>query len=588
MPAMTRGKLRFSLLTGLALLSASVLAAPQSSDEIAPEEAVGIQEKQLVRASRQMVAAANPLAAQAGHETLQKGGSAADAAIVVQLVLNLVEPQSSGIGGGAFALYYDAGKKKLITLDGRETAPLAATGDLFLDDEGQPLKFYDAVVGGRSVGTPGTVKLLEEMHQRYGKLPWADLFQPAIQLAEQGFEVSDRLAGLIERDQARLSRYPDTRAYFFDKKGLPLKEGALLRNPEFASTLKAIARQGSKAFYEGELARKIVKTVREAEGNPGVLGIKDFAEYKVIEREPVCSAYRQYNVCGMGPPSSGATTVGQMLGLLQPYDLTALGKDSPESWRLFAGASRLAFADRGRYLADSDFVSVPVSGLLNPDYLAARAKLLDTGKPLEQVSAGKPSDSQVLLADDQSIELPSTTHISIVDAAGNALSMTSSIENAFGSRLMVGGFLLNNELTDFSFVSQKDGVPVANRIEPGKRSRSSMAPTIVMNQQNEPYLVLGSPGGSRIISFVAKTLVAHIDWGMNIQEAISLPHMMNPFGTYELEKGTAAEDFKPALEKLGYPVQIKDLNSGLGGIVITEKGLEGGVDPRREGVAIGL
>ncbi|WP_422139289.1 gamma-glutamyltransferase [Endozoicomonas sp. ALC020] len=579
------------------VITASLLAAcfkvqaeaVSLSDDLAPEAATGFEQKSLVKASKHMVVAANPLAVQAGDEVLRKRGSAADAAIAVQLVLNLVEPQSSGIGGGAFTLYFDAKKNRLITLDGRETAPVEATPTLFLDSDGKPLQFYDAVVGGRSVGTPGTVKLLEEMHQRYGKRPWSELFQPAIKLAEEGFIVSPRLASLIARDQKRLSRYSGTREYFFDEKGQPLQAGAVLKNPEFARTLRLIAKEGSKAFYEGKLADRIVKTIREAEGNPGVLSKKDLKNYQVKERTPVCSAYRQYSVCGMGPPSSGATTVGQILGILQSYDLANLGADNPESWRLFAGASRLAFADRARYLADSDYVPVPVQGLLDSQYLAERARQLQSDQALKTVKAGKPVWQHASLqADDQSIELPSTSHISIVDAEGNALSMTATIENGFGSRLMVGGFLLNNEMTDFSFSSHDNGTPIANRVEPGKRPRSSMTPTMVMDKKGQPYMVLGSPGGSRIISYVAKTLVAHIDWGMDIQEAIALPHKLNPFGVYELEQDTEAERLKSALEKLGYSVKVRELNSGLHGIVITDKGLEGGADPRREGVAMGI
>ena len=585
---MPGGMLRTASLACLLIINTSALAT-DTSDEVAPEEATGTQAKKLLSSSRHMVVAANPLAADAGNRILQKGGSAADAAITVQLVLNLVEPQSSGIGGGAFTLYYDSKARKLTTLDGRETAPAAATPTLFQDEEGVPLKFYDAVVGGRSVGTPGTVKLLEEMHQRYGRLPWPELFQPAISLAEKGFRVSPRLASLIEKDRERLKRFKSTRHYFFDKASTPLKAGALLRNPEFARTLTQIAEQGSKAFYQGDIARDIVKTVNEARGNPGVLSLQDLASYQVKERSPVCSPYRQYNICGMGPPSSGAVAVGQILGVLHAFDLTELGQNNPESWRLIAGASRLAFADRARYLADSDYVPVPVNGLLAPDYLAGRAEALKSGSALDQVTAGQPSWHHALfLADDQSLELPSTSHISIVDAEGNALSMTTTIENGFGSRLMTGGFLLNNEMTDFSFASHKDGIPIANRVAPGKRPRSSMAPTIVMNEKNRPYLVLGSPGGSRIIGFVAKTLIAHIDWGMNIQDAIALPHLVNRNGPFELEKGTPAEEMQPELEKLGYEIQVKDLNSGLHGIVITPEGLEGGADPRREGVAIGI
>ena len=576
-------------LAALGCLLSCTLSATANDDELAPEETSGLESKQLVRGSKQMIAAANPLAAAAGRDVLATGGSAADAAIAVQLVLNLVEPQSSGIGGGAFALYFDGKSQTLTTLDGRETAPSEATEALFLDENGKPLKFYDAVVGGRSVGTPGTVKLLEEMHSRYGKLAWKELFQPAIDLAESGFAISPRLAILIEKDKARLSRYSKTRDYFFDATGRPLQAGVVLKNPEFAATLRQIAKEGSSAFYQGKLAEEIVETVQNARGNPGRLSLKDLRNYQVAERLPVCSEYRQFNICGMGPPSSGATTVNQILGMLEHYDLAAMGESNPKSWRLFAGASRLAFSDRGRYLADSDFVSVPVEGLLSKEYMAQRAELLKTEKALEKVVAGNPNKTTtVLYADDESIELPSTSHISIVDAEGSALSMTTTIENGFGSRLMAGGFLLNNEMTDFSFVGEKDGKLVANRVQPGKRPRSSMAPTIVLDKNNQLYMVLGSPGGSRIISYVAKTLIAHIDWGMDIQKAISFPHLLNPWGRYELEEGTDAVKLKPALEKLGYTVKIRDLNSGLHGIVVTKKGLEGGADPRREGVALGL
>lgn len=574
-----------------ALLAAGLVmpaAAQEAADSVAPEMASGISDKQMVTAKNFMVAAANPHATKAGYEVLKKGGNAIDAMVAVQLVLGLVEPQSSGIGGGAFLVYFDADQGKLTTFDGRETAPLNATPQLFQDENGEPLKFYDGVVGGRSVGTPGTVKLLFDTHAKHGSLPWADLVAPAIKLATEGFEVSERLNALITNDQERLSRFETTRNYFLPE-GKPLAVGHLLKNPEYAATLTAIAKGGADAFYEGEIAAAIVDTVQNAAGNPGKLALEDFATYKIKERPAVCAEYRAYEVCGMGPPSSGALTVGQILGTLNAYDLPSMNSGDPEAWRLIGDASRLAFADRGRYMADSDFVPVPTKGLIAPTYLEERAKLLEGEKALaaEEVKPGNPTwDHAMRLADDESIELPSTSHFSIVDKDGNAVSITTTIENGFGSRLMTNGFLLNNELTDFSFRTHKEGVPIANRLEPGKRPRSSMAPTIVM-KDDKPYVVVGSPGGSRIIGYVASTIIAKLDWDMNIQQAISMPHLVNRFGTYDLEKGTAAEKLKPALDAMGFKTNVRDLNSGLHGITITPEGLQGGADPRREGSVLG-
>lgn len=569
------------------LMAGKPALAQQKTDMTAPEKAVNRAENQLVRAKNWMIASANPHASKAGAAILEKGGNAIDAMVAVQLVLGLVEPQSSGLGGGAYLVYWNAGIKKLTTFDGRETAPLEVTPELFLNDKGEPLKFYDAVVGGRSVGTPGTVRLLSDVHTDYGQLPWEQLFEPALTLAENGFQVSPRLAGLIAGDKEHLSRFPETAAYFFDTAGMPLKSGSILKNPAYAKTLRRIAEDGADAFYLGKIGDDIVRTVRSAPGNPGRLSGRDLVNYRIKERAPVCQSYRAYDICGMGPSSSGAITVGQILGIVENFDLKALGPINAETWRLIGDASRLAFADRGRYIADNDFVPVPTSGLLNKKYLSERASNLDSGKPLKKVSPGKPTWSHAhLWADDESIELPSTSHFSIVDREGNMLSMTTTIENGFGSRLMTGGFLLNNELTDFSFRTHKNGRPIANRVEPGKRPRSSMAPTIVM-QNGKPVMAVGSPGGSRIINYVAKTLIATIDWGMNIQQAIALPHLVNRFGPFDIEKGTAAEAIAKPLEELGYSVNIRDLNSGLHGIVRTPDGLEGGADPRREGLVLG-
>lgn len=537
-----------------------------------------------------MVVAANPLAVEAGADVLAAGGTAADAMVAVQALLGLVEPQSSGLGGGAFLVWYDAESGELTTLDGRETAPLAATPRLFQTADGEPMGFWDAVVGGLSVGTPGTPALMEDAHRRWGRTNWGDLLDPAIALAEDGFQVSPRMASSIAGDAERLSTFPATAAYFLPG-GTPLAEGTTLMNPAYADTLRAMQAQGANAIYEGEIAEGIIDTIRSAEGNPGVLSMHDLAVYEVIERPAVCAAYRDMEVCGMGPPSSGALTVGQILGMVDHFALT--DPSNPDEWRLIGDASRLAFADRGRYMADSDYVPMPTEGLVDPAYLEERAQLIegdrtDPGIALTDVAPGTPTwDHAQLWADDQSLEFPSTSHISIVDSYGNVLSMTTTIENGFGSRLMTpGGFLLNNELTDFSFRTHADGVPIANRLEPGKRPRSSMSPTIVM-QDGVPILAIGSPGGSRIIGYVATAIIAHYDWGLDIQDALALPHAVNRFGTYDLEEGTEAEALAPALEALGYEVNIRGLTSGLHAIAITADGLQGGADPRREGIALG-
>jgi len=589
----------FCVLSQAALSSAAL--AQQTADSVAPEAATtgehvalspaGVAAQQAKSENRPvvaqdwMIAVANPLAAEAGARILRAGGSAADAMVAAQVVLGLVEPQSSGLGGGAFLVWYDAASGALTTLDARETAPLAATPTLFQDADGAPLKFFDAVVGGRSVGTPGTPALLEDAHRRWGRAPWPSLFDDAITHADTGFAVSPRLAGLVARDSERLSRFPATAAYFLPK-GEPVAVGDTLRNPEYAATLRALAAEGADAIYSGPIAADILRTIATAPGNPGVLSAVDLALYTVRERAPVCASYRAHDVCGMGPPSSGALTVGQILGLLETYDLAALGPDDPQSWRLIGDASRLAFADRGRYMADSDFVPVPTTGLVAPDYLADRAALLSGDAALSTVAPGSPTfDHATLWADDTSIEFPSTSHISIVDSYGNVLSMTTTIENAFGSRLMTNGFLLNNELTDFSFRTHRDGVPIANRLEPGKRPRSSMAPTIVM-KDGAPVLAIGSPGGSRIIGYVATSVIAWLDWGMDVQQAVSMPHALNRFGTFDVEAGTSAETLKPELEAMGYEVNVRDLNSGLHAIAIGDV-LQGGADPRREGIALG-
>lgn len=600
---MTRTGLAFALLLG----SASFASAQQAADALAPEAASGSEVTtegfgnltqaaqdalaakaagQPVKAQDWMVAAAHPLAVEAGAHVLEEGGTAADAMVAVQVVLGLVEPQSSGLGGGAFLVWHDGETGEVTTLDGRETAPMAATPTLFQDDNGEPLEFMEAVVGGRSVGTPGTPRLMEVAHRKWGRANWAGLFDDGIRLAEDGFTVSPRLATLVAEEGDALARYPATTSYFFPD-GNPVAQGATLRNPAYAETLRMLAADGADAFYTGPIAQDIVAAVRGAEDNPGLLSLEDLSAYDVVERSAVCIEYRDHDVCGMGPPSSGGLTVGQILGMLGGYDLASMGAESAEAWRLIGDASRLAFADRGRYMADSDYVPVPAEGLIDPAYLAERGELLSGDDSLPEVSAGSPGWSHALLwGRDSALELPSTTHVSIVDSYGNALSMTTTIENGFGSRVMAAGFLLNNELTDFSFETHDDaGWPIANAVAPGKRPRSSMAPTIV-RQDEAPVMVIGSPGGSRIIGYVAKAIIAHLDWGMDIQQAVASPNLVNRFGTMDVEAGLPS-GLADELTAIGFEVNETDLTSGLQGIVITPDGLEGGADPRREGIAIG-
>jgi gamma-glutamyltranspeptidase/glutathione hydrolase len=581
--------LRLPCIAASAFVFALILLLPLAgAQELAPEAPSGRHEKKLATAQKAMAATADPAATEAALDILGKGGSAVDAMIAAQLVLGLVEPQSSGLGGGGFLVHWDAANSRLTTLDGRETAPLEAKPDLFIGPDGQPMEFFSAVIGGRSVGTPGTVALLEDAHRRHGKLPWAELFRSAIRLAEEGFSVSGRLNALISESAESLYRQDAARNYFLSEEGVPLFPGAKRMNREYAETLKAIAAGGSKAFYEGAIAEDIVATVRGDPDNPGLLSIADFAAYKVVERDPVCAQYREYKVCGMGPPSSGTIAIGQILMMAERFDLASRSPDDPQAWRVIGDASRLAFADRDLFIADPAFVRQP-KGLLDRRYMDERARLLQgtTALAPEAVTAGTPpSDHTHFLSPGKVLEMPSTTHLSIVDEAGNAVSLTSTIENGFGSRLMVRGFLLNNELTDFSFEPERDGKPVANRVEPGKRPRSSMAPIIVL-KDGKPVIVIGSPGGSRIINYVAQALIAMLDWDMDAQQAASMPHIANRFGVFELEEGTSAEAMAPELEAIGYKTSVAELNSGLHIIAIKPDRLEGGADPRREGIAAG-
>ena len=578
---------------GSALAAAVLLCASacpplyaQVDAPLQPEPPSGRTTKQAAHAERYMVAAAHPLAVDAGLKMLDAGGSAVDAMVATQLVLNLVEPHASGLGGGAFLLYFDARRQAVRAYDGRETAPEAATSGLFLKPDGKPMAFKEAVVGGRAVGIPGLPRLLELAHRRHGKLAWATLFQPAIEIAENGFSLSPRLHALLQEDYG-LARHPAAKAYFFGDDGKPKPAGTLLRNPELARTLRAIAAGGAEAFYTGNIAKDIVAAVRDHPFNPGVMSAKDLAAYRVREVEPVCAPHRGYRVCGMPPSSSGGIAVLQMLGILSHFDMPRVRPGSSEAVHLFSEAGRLAFADRNRYVADDQFVRVPIKGLLDPAYLAERAKLIRPEKWMGKAEAGTPQGVETRYRDDPVDEVAGTSHIVIVDSEGNAVSMTTTIEAFFGSRVMVRGFLLNNQLTDFNFAPVENGARVANAVEPGKRPRSSMAPTFVFDKEGKLYLAVGSPGGSLIINYVAKVLVAMLDWKMDLQSAIDLPNFGSRNGPTEIEKGTEYERLAASLKAMGHEVRLIDMTSGIQGVMRTKGGWLGGADPRREGIAKG-
>ncbi|MCI2284131.1 gamma-glutamyltransferase [Colwellia sp. MSW7] len=585
----------FTVSTVCLLLSSNALFAnPIPSEKIPntqrearePEAATGLVEKKAAKSKEFMVVAANPYASEAGFKILEQGGSAVDAAIAVQLVLALVEPQSSGIGGGTFMLHWDNVNKKMTTYDGRETAPSSATSSLFLDAHGNPLKWIDAVVGGRSVGVPGLFATLKKAHEQYGKLEWAKLFEQAIALADNGFVVSARLEKLLSMNfNPGLHVLPEINHYFFPN-GTSVKAGDILVNKKLAKVFRSVAKEGIDVFYKGWIAKKIIEKIQHSAISPGLLSMQDMATYQVIERDPVCGDYREFRVCGMAPPSSGGIAVIQILGQLERFELAKYRPNGLDAIHLFTQSSRLAFADRNRYVADADFVTVPVSGLINPSYLATRSALINSDKDMGFAVSGTP-EGAVALADDNAIERPSTSHFNVIDGQGNAVSMTSSIENGFGSALMVEGFILNNQLTDFSLAPKKNGRWVANRVQANKRPRSSMSPTMVFNKDNTLKLLVGSPGGSRIINYVVQTIIGVLDWQLDPQEAINLSKITNRNDVTTLERGTNAELLKPFLEAKGHKVQLRDLNSGVHAIEVTASGFIGGADPRREGVALG-
>ena len=558
-----------------------------------PELLIEERKQEQVRASKFMVSSADALATQAGVEILKAGGSAVDAAIAVQMVLGLVEPQSSGIGGGAFLVHYDAGTKSIDTYDGREWAPKAATPNLFLTEDLKFMGWGPAFASGRSTGVPGVLRMLELAHNDYGRLPWADLFQSAIQLADDGFPVSNRLAETITRMKGSLSRSPDTADYFFDPAGNSLPKDHILKNKDYADTLRALAAGGADAFYSGKIADAMLERLEQAiaaSDMPEYEGMTqaDLSEYKAVKREPVCGPYRIYKVCGMGPPSSGGVTVLQILTQLEPFDLATMGPNSPMAVHLFAEASRRAFADRNLYLADPDQVRMPLPGMLDRSYLFGRAATISLNRvAAQEVEAGKPVWADAPRAENLGQEGRDTTHFSIIDQDGNVVSMTSSVETVFGSRLMANGFILNNQLTDFSFFPEKDGKPIANAPNARKRPRSSMSPSIVLNSDGDVRMIIGSPGGSNIIGFVAKTIVAHLDWQLNIQEAIDYPHIINRNGTTTLEQKEPLLSFESQLEDMGHDIRYGRIASGLHGVAVVDGELYGGADPRREGLAAG-
>jgi len=580
----------FLLLTGTLFATTLPLNEPSITKELKreirePEAASGYQSKKAVHGTEFMVAAANPYASHVGFTILEQGGSAVDAAIAVQLVLTLVEPQSSGIGGGTFMLHWDNKRKKMTTFDGRETAPSKATSELFLDEQGKPLKWIDAVVGGRSVGVPGVMATFKKAHDKYGKLPWSTLFDKAIALAENGFVVSPRLEKLLSLNfNPGIHKLTEINQYFFPN-GKSVKSGDILVNKKLAEVYRSLAKEGVGVFYQGWIAKKIVDTVQNSTISPGLLSMKDMASYQAKERSPVCGPYREFTLCGMAPPSSGGVAVIQILAQLQRFHLAEYPVNSAQAIHLYTQSSRLAFADRNRYIADSDFVSVPVEGLLAPDYLAKRSALINPKEDINKAEAGIP-EGAVALRDGNTIEQPSTTHLSIVDTDGNAISMTSSIENGFGSALMVEGFILNNQLTDFSFMPKKNEQLLANRVQANKRPRSSMAPMMIFNEDKSLKLLVGSPGGSRIINYVSQTIIGVLDWQLNPQEAINLPKVTNRNYVTTLENGTAAQTLQSSLKAKGHTIRIRDLNSGLHAIELTKSGLVGGADPRREGLVL--
>jgi len=546
-------------------------------------------EADTAKPKRHVIVTSHKLATEAGLEVLRKRGSAVDAAIAAQMVMGLVEPQSSGIGGGAFLLNWNPKTKKLDTYDGRETAPKSVTPNLFIGADGKPLPFMEAVPGGRSVGVPGAVAVLALAHKEHGIRPWAELFAPAIDLAQEGFPVSPRLAAAIAKDPG-LPLFPDSAAYFLPN-GKPPTAGDILKNPYYAATLRKIAAEGPNGFYKGSIAEAIVQVVQESPRNAVKLTLADIASYRAVKRAPVCGFYRTYKICGMGPPSSGGVTALQILKLIEPYEVASLSPSGAEAIHLFSEAQRLAFADRAAYLGDPAFVRVPLPGMIAPGYLAKRSRLLSLTAIMDRtkIEPGKPKGSDITL---RRLRIPDhsksgTAHLSVIDAKGNTVAMTTTVESGFGSHLMAAGFILNNQLTDFSFAPGIDNRRYANAPEARKRPLSSMTPTIVFDPKGKVFAVSGSPGGWRIIPYVTKTIIALIDWKMDAKSAVSLPNVSSRSGPTELEAGRDMEKVAETLRAMGHEVTLPEQTSGLNMIRVTKDGFDAAPDPRREGVAAG-
>lgn len=582
-PLLTR-RLATGLLTLCLTLPSTALA------QQAPEPTSAAKIKELVTARRHMVVAANPLAVQAGLEILRQGGTAVDAAVAVQAVLGLAEPQSSGMAGGAFMLLAEPGGK-LTTYDGREVAGAAVTPNLFMGADGKPMSFLDTLPQGRAVGVPGVVAMLAQAHAAHGKLPWNSLFKPAIDLADAGVPAWPRMVGVLTEWQRMLGKSADLQRYYYREGGRPPALGERIPMPEQAISLRLLAAAGPDAFYRGPIAKAIVSRLAAAAGDSGtpVLTLDDMANYKAVERDGICMPYRVWKVCGMAPPSAGGVAVLQILGMLSHYDLRAMGKDDPKAWHLLMEASRRAHADREAHIGDPDKVPVPTRGLIDTGYIASRAAGIDPARAATgPVPPGEPPfRTGALFPAADGPDVPSTTHFSIIDDDGRIVSMTSSVEFAFGSGLIAGGFVLNNQMTDFTFVPTKDGKPVANAPGPGKRPRSSMAPMVVFDQKGNPVLAVGSPGGTAIIGYVAEALVAMLDWDMDPQAAVNLPILLNRNGATQIESVPAADNLASALTAMGHQVKREGANSGVHIIRVTPAGILGGADPRRDGVAMG-
>jgi gamma-glutamyltranspeptidase / glutathione hydrolase len=538
------------------------------------------------QAGKAIASSADPRATEAGAEILRKGGSAADAAMAMMLALTVVEPQSSGIGGGGFLLHVESKSGKLSTINGRETAPAAAKPERFMGADGKPLPFIQAFPGGKSVGVPGNIRLMAETHAKWGKLKWAELFKPAIRLADKGFIVNKTMEGRLAMVERLWPQFEAAKSIYWIN-GKPATAGARIRNPELAKTLRTLAKKGPNAFYSGTIGSALVKSVTSSAVSPGDMVMSDLTSYQAREQAAVCAPYRIYTVCGMAPPSSGATTILQILGTLKRFDLKALGKDSPQSWYLIGQSMQLAYADREKYLGDSAFVTVPVAGLIDHNYLAMRSALIEPTKARNDYPAGNPAGAEPRTAA-LSGEVGGTTHFAAIDAKGNIANMTSTIEGVFGSQIVTGGFFLNNELTDFTFAPEKNGAPVANRVEGGKRPLSSMAPTIVFDAKGRAILALGSAGGKRIIMHVTKTIIGVLDFGLPLDQAIALPNIYFGGDKLLVEQGSALEPMLAQLQGYGQPVAAADLGSKVNGAIRSGENWVAAADPRSEGTAITL